>query len=80
MIFQSISIAGYEWIIGLGLSFSLAFLVNYFIGKRFSTFFVFLLMFTGFSVLGGLLETWVLILMMIVSTVIVFLHSKTKEG
>lgn len=60
----------FSWMIGLAVMFALALLLTYITYKDLDTFFVFLTIFCGFVVWGGLLDLWVLILMLVVLSII----------
>lgn len=78
MLFQSLipSIIGLEWIIGVGLMFGLAFIFMFLTKKTISSFFVWLVIFNGFMVWGGLLELWTLVLTLIILVAVIYLEVK----
>jgi len=78
MFFQY-SIVGFEWIIGLGIAFGLAFFLNYLTYNDLSTFFIFLTIFIAFMVWVDFLPLWSLILCLIILTIITYTNAKGKE-
>ena len=77
MFFQ-LSIEGYEWVVGLGLMFALALVMNQLTFKDLNSFFIWLTIFDGFMVWGGLLPLWTLIICIIV--LIIILYDQVKEN
>ena len=79
MILQTLipSIIGLEWMIGISLMFGLAFIFMYLTKKTVSSFFVWLVIFNGFMVWGGLLDLWTLILTLIILVVIIYIEIKS---
>jgi len=75
MIFQY-SIVGFEWIIGLGLSFGLAFIFNYLTKNNLRTFFIFFFIFNGFMVWAELLPSWTIVISLIVLVIIMYTSRK----
>jgi hypothetical protein len=69
---------GYEWLIGLGLMFGLAFVMNLITFNKTNSFFVWLLIFNAMMVWGGLLELWTLVLCIIILSVIIFYEMKNN--
>lgn len=67
-----------DWIIGLAIMFGLAMLFTQATYKDGQTFLIFLTIFCGFVVWSGLLDTWVLVLMIIVLTLVII--NITKQG
>ena len=63
--------------IGVGLMFGLAFIFMYLTKKTMASFFVWLVIFNGFMVWGGLLELWTLIMSMIVLVIIFYFEIKS---
>lgn len=61
----------YEWIIGIGLMFSLAFIMNYISRNDFEGFIVFLVIFNAFVVWTGFLPLWTLILCIIILSILI---------
>lgn len=78
MLFQY-SIEGVEWILGLGIMFGLAFLMNQLTYKDMDTFFIYLTIFNAFMVWCELLPLWTLIISLIILTVIIYLEIKNKQ-
>ncbi|TET57866.1 MAG: hypothetical protein E3J52_09620 [Promethearchaeota archaeon] len=66
--------------IGLGLMFGLAFIMNLITFNKTNSFFVWLVIFNAIMVWGGLLELWTLILCIIILCVIIFFEMKTNKG
>ncbi|QYW08119.1 hypothetical protein 15570_00022 [Lokiarchaeota virus WyrdV1] len=73
------SIVGFEWIIGLGLAFGLAFFLNYLTYNDLPTFFIFLTIFDAFMVWVDFLPLWTLVICLIILTVIAYTSVKGKE-
>jgi hypothetical protein len=78
MLFQFDMPTGYEWLIGLGLMFGLAFVMNLVTFNKTNSFFVWLLIFNALMVWGGLLELWTLVLCIIILSVIIFYEMKNN--
>lgn len=78
MLFQFDMPIGYEWLIGLGLMFGLAFVMNLVTFNKTNSFFVWLLIFNALMVWGGLLELWTLVLCIIILSVIIFYEMKNN--
>lgn len=76
MIFQY-SIVGFEWIIGLGLAFGLAFALNYLTFNDLRTFFIFFTIFIAFVVWANLLPSWTLVISIIVLVIIMYVPSNS---
>jgi len=68
---------GIEWVIGLSLIFTLALFMTMITYKDIESFFIWLTLFSGFGVLAGLLDLWVLILLIIL---LVGLIIRNKSG
>ena len=66
--------------LGLGLMFGLALVFMFLTKKTMSSFFVWLVIFNGFMVWGGLLELWTLVLTLIVFVVVIYLEVKEIRG
>lgn len=75
MLFQ-ISIVGLEWMIGIGLMFGLSFIFMYLTKKTISSFLVWLVIFNGFMVWGGLLDLWTLVLTLIIMVIVIYFEIK----
>jgi len=75
MFFQY-SIVGFEWIIGLGLSFGLAFIFNYLTKNNLRTFFIFFFIFNAFVVWAELLPSWTIVISLIVLVIIMYTSRK----
>jgi hypothetical protein len=72
------SIVGFEWIIGLGLMFGLAFVFNYLTFNKLASFFVYLTIFNCFVVWADLLDLWTLGLNIAVLIVIIYFQMKSQ--
>ena len=72
--------AGYEWMIALGLMFGLAFVMNLITFDNMSSFFIWLTIFDAFVVWGGLLPLWTLVLCLILLTVVIYSEMRDKGG
>lgn len=75
-----ISIVGMEWILGVGLMFGLAFVLNYITYNNTPSFFIFLTIFCGFVVWAELLPLWTLILCLMILVIILFFQMKSQGG
>jgi len=80
MILQYSGIEGFEWIVGLGLMFGLAIVMTLFTQRYSVSFPIWLFIFNGFVVAGGLLPLWTLILTLIVFVVSIYLDIKSRYG
>lgn len=69
---------GYEWVIGLGLMFALAFLFNYLTYNDLETFFIWLTIFNSIMVWAELLPLWSLIVCIIVLVILIYIQLKSK--
>ena len=78
MILQSI--AGFEWIIGVGIVFGLALVFTVLLEKGLPVFLAFLSFFDTFAVWVGLLPLWTLVLCLIILTVLIYLELQKKKG
>lgn len=65
-----------NWIFGLAIMFGLAIVLTYLTYKDVETFFIFLTLFSGFAVLGGLIDLWILVVNIIVLVLIIANHIK----
>jgi hypothetical protein len=65
--FQIVSVSG---LLGIGLLFSLSFMMTYLTSRDVEGFFIWLPVFAGFVVWAGLLPLWVLVLSVIVLVLI----------
>lgn len=72
--------AGYEWMIALGLMFGLAFVMNLITFDNMGSFFIWLTIFNAIVVWGGLLPLWTLVLCLIILTVVIYSEMKDKGG
>lgn len=69
-----------DWIIGLGMVFGLSFALTWIIKKDIKVFIAFLLVFDGIMVWAGLLELWVLILNLVITSMIVYYYLYMKRA
>lgn len=79
MIFQ-FDISGYQWMIGIGIMFGLALVMNVLTFNKATSFFVWLTIFSAFVVWGGLLPLWTLVMCLIVLTVVIYMELQNKGG
>lgn len=70
----------YDWIIGIGLMFGLALVLNFMIFENLEGFIVFLTLISAFVVWADLLPLWVLILNVIFLTISVYYEVNKKRG
>ncbi|MBY9021806.1 MAG: hypothetical protein KGD67_12180, partial [Candidatus Lokiarchaeota archaeon] len=63
-----------NWIIGLGIMIGIAFFLNFFTTNNFKGFLIFLTFSCGFMVYAGIIDSWIIILCIII-TVIVMIPS-----
>ena len=69
--------SGINWIIGVGLMFGLAYLMYYLLGHdNLREYMIWVTVFNAFTVLGGLLPLWTLILCLVLISVIFYLDFK----
>jgi len=80
LILQTTTFLDFAWIFGIGLMFGLAFLLNYFLDGNIKTFFVLLLFFAGFVVSAGMLDYWVIVLLLIVNVILIFIEIRQNRG
>ena len=73
-------IEGFEWILGIALMFGFALIFTYITYKDLNSFIIWLTIFCGFVVWGGLLPLWVLILCIIVLIIVIYLQINNKNG
>ncbi|MGB5911853.1 MAG: hypothetical protein WBH31_11720 [Promethearchaeia archaeon] len=66
--------AVYDWIIGMGLMFGLAFTFNYMTFKDLKAFFGYLMIFNAFIVWAGILPVWSLVICVIISSTIIYIN------
>ena len=69
-----------DWLIGLSVMISLALLMTVLSTKRIEGFFIWLTIFSGFVVWSGLIDLWVLIVLMISLVVLLFSNIINKRG
>ena len=74
------SIAGFEWILGVGIIFGLAFMFTLIIEQDLRVFVAFLTFFDTFIVWVGLLPLWTLIILIIILTVLIYVDFQKKRG
>lgn len=77
MLFQ-FDISGFEWMLGLGIMFGLAFVMTALTFKNMSCFFIWLSIFSGVVIWAGLLPLWVLILCILLLGVVLYLEVNDK--
>lgn len=70
----------YDWIIGIGLMFSLALIFSKITYNNLLSFFIFLTFFSGFVVASELLPLWVLILNVVILTIFIYYQINQKRG
>jgi len=71
-------ITGFEWIMGLGIMFALAMIMNMMTYKNLTSFFIFLNIFNGFMVWANMLPLWSLVMNLIILTLIIFFQFKSQ--
>ena len=69
-----------DFMLGLSIMFGLSLFMTYLTSKDTETFFIFLTIFAGFVVWGGLIDLWVLVLCLIVLTLIMISKTKSNKG
>lgn len=81
MIFQEVLAEfSISFMLGLAIMFALALFMSFLTSKDTESFFIFLTIFAGFVVWGGLIDLWVLILCLIILTLIIISKFKKNEG
>ena len=78
MLYQ-FEVSGFEWILGIGIMFGLAFVMTKLTFNNMSCFFIWLTIFNAFVVWAGLLPLWTLILCIVILTTIIFFEMKSKK-
>jgi len=76
MLLQIVDFGDYSWIIGISLVFGLSFLLNSILDGNYKTLMLLMLGFTGVVVLVGILESYVLILVMIFTVAIIIIDQQ----
>jgi len=76
MLLQIVDFGDYSWIIGISLVFGLSFLLNSILKGNYKTLMLLMLGFTGVVVLVGILESYVLILVMIFTVAIIIIDQQ----
>lgn len=76
MIFQLAEFS-INFILGLSIMFGLSLFMSFLTSKDTEGFFIFLTIFAGFVVWGGLLDLWVLVLCLIILTIIMITRNKS---
>lgn len=71
-------ITGFEWILGIGIMFALAMIMNMMTYKNLTSFFIFLNIFNAFMVWANMLPLWSLVMNLIVLTLIMFFQFKSQ--
>ena len=66
--------------IGLGLMFGLALVMNALTFEKATSFFVWLTIFNAFVVWGGLLPLWSLVLCLIILKIVIYFELQNKGG
>lgn len=79
MIFQY-SIEGFEWVLGLGIVFGLAFVFTMLTEQDLTTFFIFLCAMDTFAVMTGLLPFWTLVVFIIILVILIYMKLSEKGG
>lgn len=69
-----------DWIFGLSVMFGLALLMTISSQKTTESFFVWLTIFAAFVVWSGLIDLWILILLIVVLVVLVFSNIQKKRN
>lgn len=67
-----------DWLIGLALMFSLAMLMTVLSTKDMEGFLVWLTIFSGFVIWAGLIDLWILILLIIVLVILIFSNIRKR--
>lgn len=70
----------YEWLIGVGIMFGLAFSMSYLTYGSMESFFAFLLIFNGFVCWAELLPLWTLILNILILTFMMYFSVRKRGG
>lgn len=70
----------FSWIIAVGIIVGLSFAMMIILKGTFQTFFIFMLIFSGFCYYGSLIELWIVILLVIVNSIILLLNLNTNSG
>lgn len=69
-----------DWILGMAIMFGLALVLTVMTYKDLETFFIFLTIFAGFVVWGGLLDLWVLVLCLVILALLIVNIIYRKRG
>jgi len=81
MIFTELAdYSDFSWIIALGIIIGLSIFMTIILESTFKTFFIFTLIFSGFCFYGGLIDLWIIILLMILNTFILLLDLDINSG
>lgn len=75
MIFQTLTTS---WILGIGVMFGLSLMMTIMTYKDVDTFFIFLSIFSGFTVWSGLLPLWVMVFSIII-TMLILVNKVNKK-
>jgi len=75
-----ISSADINWIIGFGIMIGIAFFLNFFTINNFKGFLIFLTFSCGFMVYAGVISTWVLILCIIITIIVIIPSLQANLG
>ena len=79
MLYQ-FEISGFEWMLGIGIMFGLAFVMTVLTFSNIICFFIWLTIFNAFVVWAGLLPLWTLILCIIILTTVIFFEMNKRKG
>jgi len=74
------TITDLDWIMAIAIMFGLALMMTYLTYKDTETFFIWLTIFSGFTVWSGLLPLWVLVLCLITLILIIANTTYKKRG
>lgn len=69
-----------SFMIGLSIMFGLSLFMSFLTSKDTESFFIWLTIFAGFVVWGGLVDLWVLVLCLIILTLIIISKNKRRSG
>ena len=69
-----------DWVIGIGISFGIAFILTSLSFKNVKAFLLYFTMFVGFFVYAGHLDLWMLIACIILDVVVIYTSMRSKKG
>lgn len=69
-----------SWIFGVAIMFGLTFVMSYLTDESLNTFFIWLCIFNGFIIWGGLLPLWTFFLSIIALTITTYLQITTNKN